>query len=120
MSDWTDHEAGRTGVNVSQLADGESVTCQGAGEPFRRDTSESDDALHVPVQFLETPEDFVDMSENEIDDETKEYNIINSSTSFFEAMLSVFEDTPMAGQSFEITAHQPDDVYSRYYEIEIV
>ncbi|AAQ13753.1 hypothetical protein [His 1 virus] len=126
MSDWRDFEPGRTGVSVANMADGESVEVQVVGEPYREDTSVSDNALHLPVVFLEAPDSFQDMSDDSVvtaeesDGEPKEYNIINSSTAFFNALVDAFpEAEQITGQSVEITARQPGDEYSRFYEMEV-
>lgn len=122
MSNWRDWEPGRTGVSVANLADGESLTVQVIDEPFRQDTEQSEEALHVPVKVLESPEGFPDMSGDNVDSET-EYNIINSSTAFFNALMNAFpEGQQVQGQHLEIEAHQPDpdDQFSRAYEIEAV
>lgn len=125
MSDWRDFTPGRTGVSVANMGDGETVEAQIVGEPYREDTSVSDDALHVPVVFLETPTEFADMSGDDVvtaedsNGEAREYNIINSSTAFFNALLDAFPDAEtVVGQTVEITARQPGDEYSRFYEIE--
>lgn len=118
MSDWRDHESGRTGLSVSDLGDEESMEVQAVGEPFRRDTSESEDALHVPVRVADAPDHVADMSGDPVDNET-EYHIINSSSGFFVALMEAFPDgDDVAGETFEIVAYQPGDQYSRYYEIE--
>lgn len=125
MSDWRDFEPGRTGVSVASMDDGETVEAQVVGEPYREDTSVSENALHVPVVFLEVPDGFSDMSGDSVvtaedsEGEPKEYNIINSSTAFFNALLDAFpEANSMTGQTVEITARQPGDEYSRFYEME--
>lgn len=122
--DWRDHEAGRTGVSVGQLSDGETVTVEAVSEPFRRDTEEAEDALHVPVIVHEAPDGFADMSGDDIEtaddsEDPAEYNIINSSAGFFESLVNEFpEGVAVAGSVFDITARQPDDSFSRYYEID--
>jgi len=125
MSDWRDFEPGRTGASVASMADGETVKAQIVDEPYREDTSVSDNALHVPVVFLEVPDGFEDMSDDSVvtaeesEGEPKEYNIINSSTAFFNALIDAFpEADTMAGQTVDITAREPGDVYSRFYEME--
>lgn len=120
-NDWRDWEPGRTGISVAQLSDGESVQAQIVGEPYRDETSESDDALHVPVQFVgDIPDEFRDMSGDPVDNE-EEYNIINSSSTFFNALVGAFsEGTDLNGQMVDITARQPDDQYSRSYEVEAI
>lgn len=120
---WRDYEPGRTGVSVASLADGETVKAQIIGEPYREDTSVSDNALHVPVSFVEVPDGFEDMSGEQVetasDNGEAEYNIINSSSAFFNALLEAFPaDTTINGQIVEIEAHQPGDDYSRFYQIE--
>lgn len=116
--DWRDHEPGRAGLSVAGLGDGESMTARVLSEPFRRDTDESDDALHVPVQVVDSPDHLNDMSGESITQE-KEYNIINSSSAFFNALVDAFpEGTEMAGETVEITARQPGDNFSRFYEIQ--
>lgn len=124
-SDWRDFEPGRTGVSVARLGDGEVARAQVVGEPYREETATSENALHVPVAFLDIPDGFEDMSgepvvtAEESDGEPKEYNIINSSTAFFQALLDAFPaDGSINGQMMEITARQPGDDYSRFYEIE--
>lgn len=115
--DWRDFEAGRRGVSVAQLSDGENLTAQIIAAPYRKSTSESDNALHVPVMFMDVPENFRDMSGDEIDTE-KEYNIINSSTAFFNALLEAFpEDAQTTGQNVEISASQDGDAFTRSYDI---
>lgn len=119
MSDgWRDHEPGRAGLSVAGLGDGESMTAKVISEPFRRDTDESDDALHVPVHVDDAPDHLEDMSDETVTQD-KEYNIINSSSAFFNALVDAFpEGTEMAGETVEIVARQPGDNFSRYYEIE--
>lgn len=115
--DWRDFEAGRRGVSVSQLSDGESLNAQIIGEPYRESTSESENALHLPVMLMDVPDDFRDMSGEEIDSE-EEYNIINSSSTFFSALLEAFpEDVQANGQNVEISASQEGDTFTRSYEI---
>lgn len=118
MSDgWRDFEPGRRGVSVAQLADGESVTAGITGEPYRRETAESDHALHVPVVFGDVPDGFEDMSGDAVQ-EGEEYNIINSSSAFFEALIGAFpEGADVAGSNVEITASQPGDDFTRTYTI---
>lgn len=117
-SDWRDHEVGRRGVSVAQLSDDESVLAQVISDPYRKSTSESDNALHVPVIFMgDIPDHFTDMSNEEVNNE-REYNIINSSTAFFNALLEAFpEDVQATGQNVEITAHQDGDAFTREYDI---
>lgn len=116
--DWRDFEAGRRGVSVAQLSDGESALAQIISEPYRKSTSESDNALHVPVIFMDVPDDFRDMSGEEVDSE-REYNIINSSTAFFNALLEAFpEDAETVGQNVEISATQEGDAFTRSYRID--
>lgn len=118
--DWRDHEPGRAGLSVAGLGDGESMTCGVLSEPFRRDTEESDDALHVPVTVGDAPDHMEDMSGESLDSES-EYNIINSSSAFFNALVEAFPPgEEMAGSTIEITARQPGDNFSRFYEIEAV
>lgn len=119
--DWRDHEPGRRGVSVAQLSDGEAITAQILSNPYRQETEQSQDALHVPCVFVgEIPDGFTDMSGEEIQ-EGEEYNIINSSTAFFNALLSAFpEGNDPTGEVIEITGHQPADAYSRYYSVELV
>lgn len=123
--DWRDFEPGRTGVSVGQMADGEELKALVVSEPYREDTSESDNALHVPVVILEAPEGFADMSgepvelSEESDGEPEEYNIINSSTAFFEALLDAFpEGSGIDGQIINVSVEQPGDTFSRRYEVE--
>lgn len=119
-SDWRDWEAGRTGVSVAGLQDGESMAVQIIDSPYREDTQESQDALHVPIVPMNYPEGFTDMS-GEVLEEGDEYNIINSSSGFFNALLDAFpEGENPEGQIVEITAHQPtNEAYSRFYDIEV-
>lgn len=117
--DWRDFEPGRTGISVARLDDGQSVVCRIVGEPFRRETEESENALHVPVVFDmdSVPKAFFDMSGYEIQ-EGKEYNIINSSTAFFNALMQEFPDgNSLEGKTVEISAEQPKDAFSRTYEV---
>lgn len=124
-NDWRDFTPGRTGASVGQMADGEEIKVQVVSDPYREDTSESDNALHVPVVFLETPEGFTDMSGESVvvagdaEGEPEEYNIINSSTTFFEALLEAFpQGSSIEGQIVNITARQEGDTFTRTYEIE--
>lgn len=119
-----DFEPGRTGLTVAGLSDGESLEVMGIGNAFLDSTEESEDAIHVPVTVLEAPDGFTDMSgdpieEAEGEEGDKEYNIINSSTGFYNALVdAVGEQGRTAGQLLTITAHQPgSEATSRYYEI---
>lgn len=125
--DWRDHESGRTGLSVGGLRDGDSMEVQGTSEPFRRDTEEADDALHVPVVVIEAPDYLEDMSGDPVDvyegddEEPTEYHIINSSSAFFEALTRAFPPgAEVNGTPFRISVEQPDDAYSRTYSIEAV
>lgn len=116
--DWREHQPGRTGLSVAGLADGESMLVAVVGEPYFAETEESDDAFHVPVQIESAPEHLSDMSGEDLDAE-REYNIINSSSGFFNAFLDAFPsgENPV-GETLEITARQPGDNYSRSYQVD--
>lgn len=125
-SDWRDHETGRPGISIGQLSDGESITVQAIGEPYWREQEieqadgsvDEAEALHLPVRVLDHPDDLLAMSDDDIDPEA-EYDIINSSSGFFNALKAAFPDgTAVNGQHLTVTAHQPDDVFSRYYTVE--
>ncbi len=126
MDDWRNFTPGRTGVTVAQIGDNDSVEAQIVDEPYRDETSQSDDALHVPVVFLSVPDGFEDMSGEAVEtaedsDDPQEYNIINSSSAFTRALLEAFPnpDATLNGQSVEITATQEgEESYSRTYTIE--
>ena len=116
--DWREHEPGRAGLSVAGLGDEESMVVSAIAEPYFAETEESDEAFHVPCVVESAPDHMTDMSEKEIDSET-EYNIINSSSGFFNAMLDAFpEGQDVAGETLEITAYQPGDNFSRSYEID--
>lgn len=118
-------EPGRTGFSVAQLSDGEEITVEAIGEAYVASTEHSDKAIHAPVAVVDAPDTFEDMSGQPVeaagdsDGEPREYNIINSSTAFYNALTGEFgDDGPPAGTTYVIRARQPDDSYSRYYEIE--
>ena len=119
-----DYEPGRRGVSVAGLSDGESLTVQGIGNVYLDETEHSDDAIHVPCHIAEAPDDFRDMSGEPVQtvddtEEPVEYNIINSSSAFYNALIDVFgEAGETNGETFVITAYQPGDSFTRYYEID--
>jgi len=119
--DWFDHEVGRQGASIARLSDGEGAVIDVIDEPYFAETSESAEAFHVPVRFVNVPETFDDMNDDPIS-EDEEYNIINSSSGFFTAFRDAVSDpSEVAGSRLEITAHQPnDEATSRYYTVEEV
>lgn len=119
-----EYEPGRTGLSVSQLGDGQAVTVLCTGDVFLQETSESDDAIHQPCVVLDAPDGFTDMSGDPVEtsadvDEPEEYNIINSSTAFYEALVRAgFQEGETDGQKLYIEASQEgDDQFSRKYSI---
>lgn len=112
-----DFDPGKIGISVAKLQDGDSLRVQVQADAYVEETSHSDSAIHVPCVVLEAPDYFRDMSGNEIQ-ENEEYNIINSSSGFYNALVDAIGVENHQGQHLEIQAHQPgDEPTSRYYEI---
>lgn len=121
-----DYEPGRTGISVANLSDGAEMTVQGNANAYLDSTEHSDDAIHVPCFVMDAPDGFTDMSGEPVEtvednpDNPKEYNIINSSTAFYEALIEAFgEEGRTDGQTFTIRASQPGDSFTRTYQIEV-
>lgn len=138
MSDWRDFEEGRPGITLSRLGDGESISLFIDKEPFLNTeeidqddgTTETSEALRVPVIPVSVPDGFTDMSgesvsvveePHEAGEEAPRYHVINSSTAFKKAMREAFPDgiDPVAS-IVTITAHQPDesDQFGRTYTVD--
>lgn len=120
---WADAEAGKRGLSVAQLSDGETAAFQLTGEPYRQETAESPDALHIPVNPLDVPDGFADMSGDTLQ-EDMEYVIINSSSGFYQALCAALGIEPgegydgsLEGQHMTVEASQPGDTFSRTYSV---
>jgi len=120
---WRDHEVGRPGLNLSGLQDGDSLTATVVGEPYFSETqiseTETGNAFHVPVMASEWPDGYTNMSDEEISDD-EEYDIINSSSSFFRSFKEAFPEGGVMGEEFTVTVDQedPDNDMTRSYTVE--
>lgn len=120
---WRDHEPGRPGLNLSRLSDGETLVAEVLDEPYFDETQISEEekgnAFHVPVRPIEWPDGFTNMSGDSVSDD-EEYNIINSSSSFFREFKRAFPSGEVTGERFSVNVEQvdPDDNMTRSYLVE--